>query len=842
MALDSSLDAGFLRLLRCLFRVRRSAWRAAIRVIMVLLMSPQQSSRNALGSPRSSALSRVSRLARAGLGIAAVGILAASCLFTTAAPASSTDGQGDEAQPETLADALVAAADAGAVTAGELAREAAVPEEGPGSLILDSRGRLSATVFWSGDGETMLSQLRQAVGSDGGVEARQIVPAATVWLTDPSQLDLLRAIPGVIGVTPNLRPLSSTASLADRLDAVRSALPGALAARATGPALQAPTPAGASCGPMPIEADAPQHADAARAEYGVDGTGVTIGIVSDSFAHTSSPTSWADDVASGALPGPGNPCGRTTPVTIVSDAAGGIDEGRAMAQLVHGIAPGATLLFADAGMSDLDMATGIALLVEAGADIIVDDISFFQEPYFQQGYISAVYEQARAEHGVLALSSAGNSTATATQGPHAGAPLSSWQTGAYRSMTCPSWVNTDPQDPLFGRTDFDCLDFDPGAGEQAYDLLTMGGASGEPERVFTVVASIGEPMYGVTTRYQVRFYEEQDPQDPELLSLVRMVGDPYPGAIGGVEVSPGTTVRMVFIREAFDAQASPAPAVFIGFPRGGDAIAERQFMGGSATDPATGLVQTDRVGSITLGHNGDGSTLSVAALQWDDPTEVRPYSSLGPSTLLFERVALCCDPAASPSPRLPEPRIVPGPSLAAVDGTRTTFFGEAGGAPGAEEYRFFGTSAAAPNAAAVAALGLSYAPGVSADQLRTALLDTARGTAAGGPVNPYDPALFADAQVFGAGIVDARALLAALPRSSPPGPGPGPGPGGGGSGGSGGGAGAGGTGSKRVSDVALAATGSPERSSEILVLAALLIGTGAGTGVVLAIAARRRPL
>src|SRR5439155_6936209 len=56
------------------------------------------------------------------------------------------------------------------------------------------------------------------------------------------------------------------------------------------------------------------------------------------------------------------------------------------------------------------------------------------------------------------------------------------------------------------------------------------------------------------------------------------------------------------------------------------------------------------------------------------------------------------------------------PDIAAADGVATTV-------PGFNP--FFGTSAAAPHAAAIAALIKSYNPGLTADQIRLALTNTA---------------------------------------------------------------------------------------------------------------------
>src|SRR5438552_2538135 len=103
----------------------------------------------------------------------------------------------------------------------------------------------------------------------------------------------------------------------------------------------------------------------ARALDGVDGSGETVGILSDSFdTAIGAPTRAATDVATGDLPGVGNPCGHNTPVVVQSDFSGGgqADEGRAMAQLVHDLAPGAHLAFATAFNGDLDFANQITRL------------------------------------------------------------------------------------------------------------------------------------------------------------------------------------------------------------------------------------------------------------------------------------------------------------------------------------------------------------------------------------------------------------------------------------------------------------------------------------------------
>ena len=62
---------------------------------------------------------------------------------------------------------------------------------------------------------------------------------------------------------------------------------------------------------------------------GVDGAGITVGLMSDSFDTAPGPINAADDVATGDLPGAGNPFGNTQPVVVFQDwVPNASDEGR----------------------------------------------------------------------------------------------------------------------------------------------------------------------------------------------------------------------------------------------------------------------------------------------------------------------------------------------------------------------------------------------------------------------------------------------------------------------------------------------------------------------------------
>src|SRR5262245_36749879 len=94
-------------------------------------------------------------------------------------------------------------------------------------------------------------------------------------------------------------------------------------------------------GSATTQGDGLMNAPTARSTFNVNGAGIKIGIISDSFNSLGTMNA---GITSGNLPGPGNPNGFTTPVNILKDDSG-TDEGRGMAEIVHDVAPGAQILF-----------------------------------------------------------------------------------------------------------------------------------------------------------------------------------------------------------------------------------------------------------------------------------------------------------------------------------------------------------------------------------------------------------------------------------------------------------------------------------------------------------------
>jgi Subtilase family len=161
-----------------------------------------------------------------------------------------------------------------------------------------------------------------------------------------------------------------------------------------------------------------QRVDKVQAK-GINGRGITLGALSDSYDTATTTVAGdpltihaADDVASGDLPGPGNPRNRKPVVVVQDDPTGsGFDEGRGMLQIAHDVAPKAKLCFATAEGGDLNFADNIRKLADksgpCGADVVVDDVSYFDEPFFSDGPIADAVDDVAAQ-GVSYFSSAGN--------------------------------------------------------------------------------------------------------------------------------------------------------------------------------------------------------------------------------------------------------------------------------------------------------------------------------------------------------------------------------------------------------------------------------------------------
>ena len=211
----------------------------------------------------------------------------------------------------------------------------------------------------------------------------------------------------------------------------------AAAARAEVLSLRAAMPRRRAAGPVATQGDYAQRSDVVRSDYPtLTGSGMTVGVLSDSFncyavyaqpgsgvpvsgysgyAYNGFTADYASDVASGALPDSVSVKEEATCLDYGAPLQPPFtDEGRAMLQIVHAVAPSASLAFYTGTNSEADFASGIGVLAKAGARVIADDLGYADEPFFQDGILAQAVNAAEAQ-GVAYFSAAGNDGSTSWQ-------------------------------------------------------------------------------------------------------------------------------------------------------------------------------------------------------------------------------------------------------------------------------------------------------------------------------------------------------------------------------------------------------------------------------------------
>lgn len=440
-------------------------------------------------------------------------------------------------------------------------------------------------------------------------------------------------------------------------------------------------------GSVDNEANITMRATAARNEFGVTGAGVTVGVISGSYNCLGGA---AADVASGDLP--------NNVIVLLEgncNGNGAIDEGRAMMQLIHDIAPGATLLFHEGFQGEASMATAIRALRDAGADVIVDDLRYFAEGYFQDDLIAQAADEV-VFGGVPYFTSAGNLATQSYEAP-------------YR-----------PGESL-GSLGI-AHDFDPNIGQDTYQSITVPPVS-------TVVFFLQweDPHFSISGGAGARTDIDIYLIDAGLSTILdsstafNIGNDP----IEIVRYTNTTQINQT-INIAIVKFSGPDPSIL------------KYIYNFSGQDVQ---IEYDTNSSTSFGHGNSAFSAGVAASGWfqsppfTQTVVAEPFTSLGGLPILF-------DIAGN---RLPQPIVRPQPLLTANDGISNTFFGDGN--------FFFGTSAAAPNAAAVAALMLECNPNLGPFDVYNVMTTTALDA------NPADFAAPGYDFFTGAGLIQADAAL-----------------------------------------------------------------------------------
>jgi hypothetical protein len=408
-------------------------------------------------------------------------------------------------------------------------------------------------------------------------------------------------------------------------------------------------------GAVTSQGDVAQRSDVGRASFSVDGTGIEVGTLSDSFDCAVAPlTTYADDIATGDLP---------AGIVVLDDTeCPGIDEGRAMMQLIADVAPGVSQQFHTAFSGQAGFAQGILDLAAAGADVIVDDVFYYSQPMFQDGIVAQAADQVVAM-GIPYFSSAGNRARQSYESNFRASAAT--LTGA-------------------GVPSGTAHDFDPGAGDDPFQTVTLptgdtvislqwqqpyfsasGGAGSQVDLAFCFFPTAATPS-------DDPFFCIDDPN---------IGGDPVEFIIANNSSGAAGTASVALINKS---AGEPGLVKYI-YSRSGMAVNEYP------TNSSTVYGHKNSIGALAVG----------AAPYWNTPPFgqtpplLEPFSSAGPTPILFD---LADNPVFDVRMK---------PEVVAPDGGDTTFFGfdyEPNGFP-----NFFGTSAAAPHAAAVAALMLQQA-------------------------------------------------------------------------------------------------------------------------------------
>ena len=444
--------------------------------------------------------------------------------------------------------------------------------------------------------------------------------------------------------------------LKNRAERVRAALQPAIinAPPANGPL---------GIGSVTSQGDTTHRASTARGTFNTDGTGIKIGVLSDGVDNLA--------VSQGT--------GDLGTVTVLPGQAGFGDEGTAMLEIIHDLAPGAQLYFATAINGLPSFAQNIRDLRTAGCDIILDDIGYFVESPFQDGQTAMVISPNNAglatqavndvvASGALYFSSAANS-------------------GNQNDGTSGTWEGDFADGGTLGVAPGGKVhDFDPGAAVSQFDTITVDGffvnlhwsdplgASGNDYDVFLVTPD-GTAVIGSSTNVQSG---TQDPYEQ-------------------IDFAP-SGYKVVILQKTGAANRF----LHLSTNRGELALSTQ---------------------GETHGHNAASGAYGVAAVcavcvfpsafSASDPVET--FSSDGPRRIFFNGDGTAITPGNVSSTG---GSVLQKPDITAADGTAVS---GAGGFPAL----FFGTSAAAPHAAAIAGLIKSANPALTQAQIRTALTSTA---------------------------------------------------------------------------------------------------------------------
>ena len=470
-----------------------------------------------------------------------------------------------------------------------------------------------------------------------------------------------------------------------------------------------------NAGSITSQGDSALRADVARIAHGVTGAGIKVGVLSDSYNSLGGANA---DIASGDLPLAGVQV--LSESTVCGSLIFCVDEGRAMLQIVHDMAPGAALMFHTGLASKAAYANGILALAAADADVIVDDLLYLNEPMFQDGIVAQAVDAVTAG-GAVYYSAAGNAGKESYEATFVDSGF---------IFCIEFFLPIGDCDPIFERVGR-MHDFNPSpGGVDLYQSVTVpiGG-------VLTVAMQWDEPFGGAGPKVDHDivlldetggFFFEISANDNvatgEGWEVLQFQNHEFLGY--------GTSFNLIITYDDVDSNGPPGNLIKTVVFGNGNSIDEWQ------TSSATLFGHANAAGAEAVGAAFFLETPEYGI----DPPQLEPYSSRGGTPILFN---------SNGSP-LGSPVVRTKPEITAVDGVNTTFFfSDSHGNDGIDD--FFGTSAAAPHAAGIAALMLDAQSGSTPAQINAALENSA--------IDMNGPGFDQDS---GYGLIQADAAIAAL--------------------------------------------------------------------------------
>ncbi len=421
---------------------------------------------------------------------------------------------------------------------------------------------------------------------------------------------------------------------------------------------------GDSQGTVVNQWEAQTRADVFKAILAADnGSGINVGVISDSVNRVG--TGIAASQGTNNLP---------ATVNNLQDAASGVDEGRAMLELIYDVANGAGLYFHSSyGVSG--HAAAYNTLKANGVDVIADDIPNFSEPVFQQGPISQAAENAYATNDVLVFGSAGNRN---------------------NEGYADTWANADADrfHEFFGADE--TLEF------------TIAGSGDQ-----TIYLHWNQPWGSATTDLDIRVYNRN--ADGTVGSLAF---ESNQNNVGGNSLetlsftNPSGSSRSYHLSIVVESGAASGAAAA--------GLQLQMYLPDSDNDITYINTYTTNSPAINPNRNSD-NTFVIGAVPTTNLSTIESFSSRGPITRYFTDAGVAYG--------TPITRNVP--QYHAADGTATSvpgfgnFFGTSAAAP----------NAAAVAALVLDAAGSLGAGDLTFSQLFNIFQDTAVGTSAGGAWN-----------------------------------------------------------------------------------------------------------